>query len=333
MELSALQSFHFLYPAWLIALVPLWASVAWIALRHARDGSWSQVIDADLLPAMRLEGGQRGSAPWWVFAVVWTLATLALAGPAWQREESPAFRSPHDWIVLLDLSPSMDARDVTPDRVTRARYVIEDILSAAQDARVGLIVFAGDSHALTPLTSDVETVRALLKPLAPDIMPAAGDLLAPALDETASLLKSVASRDAQIIVLTDGFSDPSAALKSAGQLRAQGANIHVIGIGSASGAPAPDDKGSFARDAQGRPVLAKLPTDLLQHLAAAGGGDYTGVSGARQLIASMQAHRSDKNLAGEKVSDVELNTWRNEGIWLLPPLLLLAALIARRGWV
>lgn len=328
-----MQSFRFLYPAWLLALIPLWASIAWMAFRHARDGSWSQVIDASLLAAIRLEGGARGSAPWWILGLVWTLAVVALAGPAWEREESPAFRSPQDWIVLLDLSPSMAARDVTPDRVTRARYVVEDILSAARDARVGLIVFGGDSHAVTPLTSDVETVRALLKPLAPDIMPVAGDLLAPALDAAAGLLKSVASRDAQVIVLTDGFSDPSAALKSAGQLRAQGTSVHVIGIGSANGAPVPEDNGSFSRDAQGQPVLVKLPTDLLQHVAAAGGGEYTALGGERQLILSLQEHRSSNDTSGEKIGDVELNAWRNEGIWLLPPLLLLAALLARRGWV
>jgi Ca-activated chloride channel family protein len=333
MDLSALQSFHFLYPAWLLALLPLWATIAWLAFRQARDGSWAQVIDPDLLSAIRLEGGGRGSTPWWILAVVWTLAVVALAGPAWQREESPAFRSPQDWVVLLDLSPSMGARDVTPDRVTRARYVVEDILSAARDARVGMIVFAGDAHAVTPLTSDVETVRALLKPLAPEIMPAAGDRLAPALDQAAELLKSVASRDAQVVVLTDGFSDPSAALKSAGQLRAQGARVHVIGIGSASGAPVPDDSGSFARDERGQPVVAKLPVDLLQHVAAAGGGEYAALSGQRRLIESMQQHRARTNLPGEKIGDVELDSWRNEGIWLLPPLLLLAALLARRGWV
>ena len=332
MGLSALRSFHFLYPAWLLALVPLWALIAWLALRRARDGSWSQVIDSDLLPAMRLEGGRRGSAPWWIFAAVWTLAALALAGPAWRREQGPAYRSPHDWIVLLDLSPSMSARDVTPDRVTRARYVIDDILSAAHDARVGLIVFGGDSHAVTPLTSDAETVRALLKPLAPGIMPVAGDLLTPALEEAGQLLKSVASRDAQIVVLTDGFSDPSHALKSAAELRAQGATVDVIGIGTAGGAPAPIDNRSFAVDDQGRPALVKLPTDLLQRLAAAGGGEYVGLSGERQLIASLQQHRAG-NLATENIAGIELNTWRNEGMWLLPPLLLLAALIARRGWV
>lgn len=332
MDLSTLRSFHFLHPAWLLVLAPLWALIAWLGLRGTRAGSWSQVIDSELLPALRLEGGQRGAAPWWLFAAVWTLTALALAGPAWQREQSPAFRAPHDWLVLLDLSPSMSARDVTPDRVTRARYVIDDILSAAHDARVGLIVFAGDVHAVTPLTSDVETVRALLRPLAPGIMPVPGDLLAPALEEARRLLESVASRDARIVVLTDGFSDPSRALESAAQLRARGVPIDIIGIGSASGAPAPGNDGSFARDDQGRPVLVRLPTDLLQRLAAAGGGEYAGVGAERHLIASLQQQRSE-NLASEKIANVEFDTWRNEGIWLLPPLLLLAALIARRGWV
>ena len=332
MELSALQSFHFLHPAWLLGLPPLWALLAWLALRRLRDGQWSQVIDPDLLPAMRLEDSPRGSAPWWVFAAVWTLAIVALAGPAWQREQSPAFRAPRDWLVLLDLSPSMAARDITPDRVTRARYVIDDILVAARDARVGLIVFGGDTHTVTPLTSDVETVRALLPPLAPDIMPVPGDRLAPALDMAGQLLRSVASRDARILVLTDGFADPSRALKSAAQLSTQGAHIAVIGMGTVSGAPAPDDNGAFARDAQGQPVLAKLPSEVLQRLAAAGGGDYASVDEARALIASLQRERVD-GLANERIADVELDTWRNEGIWLLPPLLLLAALVARRGWV
>src|ERR1044071_5937668 len=106
MDLSTLRAFHFLQPAWLFALVPLGALLAWFALRRARAGSWSQVIDSDLLPALRLEGEQHGSAPWWVFAAVWTLAVVALAGPAWQRLQTPAFRAPQDWVVLLDLSPS-----------------------------------------------------------------------------------------------------------------------------------------------------------------------------------------------------------------------------------
>src|ERR1043165_6605393 len=70
MDLSALQSLRFLHPAWLAALLPLWVLVAWLALRRARDGGWSLVIDSDLLPAMLLEDGPRGSVPWWLFAAV-----------------------------------------------------------------------------------------------------------------------------------------------------------------------------------------------------------------------------------------------------------------------
>jgi Ca-activated chloride channel family protein len=332
MDLTALRAFHFLHPAWLLALLPLWSLLAWFVWRRARDGNWSQVIDAELLPAMRLEHDQRGSTPWWIFAAVWTLATLALAGPAWQRESSPAFRAPDDWVVLLDLSPSMSASDVAPDRATRARYVVDDILGAAHDARVALIVFAGDAHAVTPLTSDVETVRALLKPLEPGIMPAPGDLLAPALDEAQRLLKSVASRKARVIVLTDGFADPSQAFRSAAALRALGASVEVIGIGTTGGAPAPDDSGSFARNAQGQTVLSRLPSDLLQRLAAAGAGRYASLRDAHSLIAGLSEASPDA-IAGERDEKVALDTWRNEGIWLLPPLLLLAALIARRGWL
>ncbi|HEY6642714.1 vWA domain-containing protein [Povalibacter sp.] len=310
--MSALAAFHFLYPAWLLALVPLWALIAWAALRRARDGNWSHVIDPDLLPAMRLESGRRDNAPWWVFAAVWTLASVALAGPTWHRDQSPAFRSPHDWIVVLDLSPSMDARDVTPNRTTRARYLIDDILSSVHDARVGLIVFAGDAHAVTPLTSDVENVRALLQPLTPGLLPVPGDALAPALDEANTLLRAVASRDAEVVVLTDGFADPSQALRSAAALRAQGTSVNVIGIGTAAG--------------------AGIPTDLLQKLAAAGHGEYASLSDARQLIALLQQQPSGE-LASDKMQDLKLETWRNEGIWFLLPLALLATMIARRGWV
>lgn len=324
MDLSSLAAFHFLYPAWLALIVPLWALIAWSARRRARDGNWSQVIDPDLLPTLRLESGGRDGAPWWVFAVVWTLAILALAGPSWHKEESAAFRAPHDVVVLLDLSASMTANDVKPDRVTRARYLIDDILKAAQDSRVGLIVFAGDAYTVTPLTFDVGNIRALLPALTPNIMPVAGDAIAPALDDARSLLRSVASRGAEVVVLTDGFTDLPQALRSVAALRSQGVKVDVVGIGAAADA--------HDRTAQDQPRTAGIPTAELQKLAAAGNGEYAPLSDARQLIARLQMSRSGQ-LAGEKMEDVKLATWRNEGIWLLIPLALLAAAIARRGWV
>ena len=139
-------------------------------MRQQRDGGWARVIDLDLLPALRLPG-HRGRSAWWLLTTVWTVAVVALAGMTWERDQDVGYHAPNDWILVMDLSPSMAATDVPPDRATRARYIISDFLNAAEDTRVALVVFAGEAHTVAPLTTDVETVRALLPPLAPGIMP------------------------------------------------------------------------------------------------------------------------------------------------------------------
>lgn len=331
MDLSALRAFHFLHPGWLLALPLLWALAAWLARRGGRDGGWARVIDADLLPALRLPGSRRGRSPWWLLATVWTLAALALASMTWQRIESIGFRAPADWIVLLDLSPSMSAADVPPNRVTRARYLISDLLSAARDTRVALIAFAGEAHVVAPLTTDVTTIRALLPPLDPSIMPESGNSLAAALDEASRLMSTVPSRHPQIVVLTDGIGDPAEALAGARRLREQGASVNVVGIGTTRGAPEPNGQGGFVADAQGRSVLSKLPVDQLERIAATGGGRYVPLSEAGSLIAELE--RREPSSVVELDAKSRVDTWRNGGVWLLPPLLLLVPLLARRGWL
>jgi Ca-activated chloride channel homolog len=333
MDLSRFAAFHFLYPGWLIAIVPLAGLAVWLALRQRRAGGWSQVVDADLLPALRLQIGERTGTPWLPIGCAWFLASLALAGPAWRQAPSPAFSAPGAWVVVLDLSPSMAGRDVAPDRTTRARYAINDILSAAHDARVGLIVFAGEAHTVVPLTSDVATVRALLQPLAPGIMPESGDNVAPALSDAARLLQQAGSRNGKVIVLSDGFADPAQALQVAQTLKQQGAQLQVIGVGTAEGAPQIDASGAFVHDAQGASVLSKLPIDELRHVAVAGGGRYWSLSEVDAMLASLQAESANPLEENAVATKLQVGTWRNEGIWLLPPLLFAAALCARRGWL
>ncbi|HKW94299.1 MAG TPA: VWA domain-containing protein [Methylomirabilota bacterium] len=245
----------------------------------------------------------------------------------------PAYRAPAAWVVALELSPSMDAADVPPSRIARARYAIDDLLSASHDARVGLVAFAGDAYTVAPLTSDVATVRNLAQPLTPSLMPEPGDRLAPALEESARLLQASAGRDRQVIVFTDGFTDPAVALVTARELRQQGITVSVVGIGTASGAPEPNGNGGFARDAQGQVALTRLDTGLLGQLAAAGGGHYVPQSGLPALIAELHGAGSRSMSSGVAAPDVRLASWLNDGVWLLPPLLLLAALVARRGWL
>jgi Ca-activated chloride channel homolog len=329
MELSA---FHFLHPAWLAALPVLWGLTVWLARRDRFGGRWSQVVDAELLSALRLAGSP-GSSPWWLIGLVWTLAALALSGMTWQRERSAAFRAPVDWVLVLDLSPSMATADVAPNRYTRARYAISDILEAARDARVGLVAFAGEAHVVAPLTTDVATVRALLPPLAPGIMPETGDALTPALEEVRSLLGSVASRHPQIVVLTDGVADTPQALQQAERLRAEGATVNIVGVGTTSGAPEPGRDGTFIHNAEGQPVISKLPREELERIAAAGGGRYVGVGDTQRLIAQLNAARTLQPAGYEESPDRRITQWRNDGVYLLIPLVLLMPLLARRGWV
>jgi Ca-activated chloride channel family protein len=299
--------FHFLHPLWLFALPLLLLLTAWLARAARAETNWSRIVDSQLLTLLRVGEGRHGKAPWFLLGAIWTLAVLALAGPAWNRTQSPAFRAPAAWVVVMDLSPSMAASDVSPNRVTRARYAAMDLLSVAHDARVGLVAFAGEPHTVAPLTTDISTVRLLLQPLAPSLMPESGDRLGPALEEAQRLLEAGASKHGQIIVFSDGSADPVEALRVAQRLRQQGTSVNVVGVGSPSGA--------------------------LQRVATAGGGEYVPVSGIAGLLTRLQSAQSQELDTSAASADARLTTWQNGGVWLLPPLLLLAALLARRGWI
>lgn len=327
------EHFHWLRPYWLLALPALWGLVWWLARRRATESDWARLIDAELLPDLRLAAaGERTRSPWPWLALAWTLAALALAGPAWQRDAAPAWRAADAWVLVLDLSPSMVAADLAPNRVTRARYAIDDILAAARDARVGLVVFGGEAFTVTPLTEDAATVRALLPALTPDILPTRGDNMAPALDQAAKLLKQVGAKDGQVVVLSDGFADPAAAFAAAQRLRKQGATVRVSGIGSAAGAPLAGTNGGFSLDANGQPRLARLDVERLRQLAASGGGDYVDIAALPQMIAAIQSS-GERRHGGSERAGAKVEHWRDAGVWLLPVLVLLAALLTRRGWL
>ncbi len=328
-----LHAFHFLRPQWLLLLPLLWGTVFWLARRRDRHQDWSRLIDPQLLPALRLEAGGRAAIrPWPWLALAWTLAALALAGPSWQLIETAAYRAPAAWALVLDLSPSMGAVDLTPNRVTRARYALDDILGAARDARVGLVVFSDEAYTVTPLTEDVATVWSLLPPLAPGIMPGAGDHLAPALDQAAKLVDQVGAKDRRIVVLTDGFDDPAAALSAAAALKSQGIALSVVGVGTQSGAPLRSADGHFAQDAQGRAQWAHLDVARLRQLAASGGGRYFDLAQVPDLVAELQAS-GQLSGGGTSAPGVKVTDWRDAGSWILPLLLLLSAFLARRGWL
>ena len=331
--MDLIPHFQFLRPVWLIALPLLWALGIWLARRRNGEGGWVGVIDADLLSSLRLDGGgKRSRSPWPWLVLAWTLAVVALSGPSWQNAPSLAYRGNSAWVLVLDLSPSMTASDVTPNRVTRARYALDDLLNAAQDARVGLVAFSDEAYTVTPLTDDVATIRAQLPPLNSDIMPSTGDNLAPALEQAGKLISQGGSKNAQVVVLTDGFSDPAAAFVAAKKLQSQDIAVSVVGIGTPTGAPVDKAGGGFAQNSHGQLNLARLDVGRLQQLATSGGGRYADLPELPDLIGYLQA-QADRTSRATEDKDIRVAHRLDGGVWLLPLLLLAAALLARRGWL
>ena len=338
---AALARFHFERPWWLLAVPLLLALGFWLARRSAAGGGWSALIDAPLLEALRLPEPSTAmrSSPWPWLALAWTLAVLALAGPTWQREPAAANSSPDGWVLVLDLSPSMLAPDAAPNRVSRARYAIEDVLRAAQGARIGLVVFSAEPYTVTPLTDDVATVRGLTTPLSPDLMPSRGDKLGQALTMAQQLLERSTTRGGHVVVLTDGYADPKAANAAAQALRERSTTVDVLAIGGArnSATAGPRALPNLAQttdvgatgQADGSATIEPVDLAQLQQLARAGGGRVFGLNEMPALLTQLQTKVTSSAIA---LSDVEAERWRDAGVWLLPPLLLLVSFLTRRGW-
>lgn len=326
------QHFHFLRPAWLLALVPL-LLLLWLLARRERGRDVLQrFCDPALLPFVTAAGGDaRRGAGLLLLALGGLLSILALAGPTWQRLPQPLFREDAALVIALDLSRSMTAADLSPDRLTRARYKIRDLLATRDRGQSALVVFAGRAFEVTPLTDDVNTIVSQLEIMSPTLMPGQGSDLAGALRSADELLKQAGHDAGDILLVTDGFADTQrdALLK---QARALPWRVSVLAVGTPDGAPVPNDGGGFIKDAEGGIVLAKLDEAGLQALATAGRGRYVRLRGDNADIDAINAlinsrHTGAATSAAQRVNE----QWADLGPWLLLPLLPLAALAFRRG--
>ncbi len=247
----SLADFHFLRPWWFLALLPALTLLIILWRRRSEGGSWREVCDSELLPHLLLEaGGRPRRLPLLLLAIGWLLAVMALSGPVWERQSQPLFQVALSRVVLLDLSPSMNAQDLKPSRLERARFKLQDILEKSREGRTALVVFAGEPHLVTPLTDDTETIAAMVPVLSVDIVPAEGDNLLPALMLAEELLSRGGSGSGEILLISDGISDLAGSLPLVARLRDRGVRLSVLGVGTAEGAPVP---GSYSDD---RPEIA-----------------------------------------------------------------------------
>lgn len=322
---------QFLRPEWLYAIPVVVLVAVWLGRRRLGAGNWQQVVDATLMPYVLSRSPGRGSDfRWWLLGLGSVLAAVALAGPAWERIEQPVFRAEQALVIALDLSRSMDAQDISPSRLVRARLKILDILERRKSGQTALVVYSANAFTVTPLTTDTDTVAALVNSLSTDIMPSRGSYPAVAMKKGQQLLDQAGAGFGEVLLITDGGSSPTAE-KAARDLRAAGYTLSVLGVGTKDGAPIPRLSGGFVTDNRGKIALPRLEERGLRSLAEAGGGRFAVLSSDNsdldRLLSGevMAAAASDESLATDR--------WREEGPWLVLLLLPLAALAFRRGWV
>jgi Ca-activated chloride channel family protein len=333
-----MHSLHFLRPAWFLALVPLAVLLLLLWRRRRASRSWQAVVDASLLPHLLLDGG-KGRSTWGMVAAALggLLAVTALAGPAWDKLQQPVFRRESALVVLLDLSRSMDAADLQPSRLQMAKFKLRDILARRKEGDTGLVVYAADPFVVTPLTNDVDTIDRQLPSLTTALMPAQGSRADRAIAKAQALLQQSGAVRGDVLMITDGIdNDAPAALHAAvTKLVAGGYRLSVLGVGTAEGAPIPLADGGFFKDAAGAIVLPKLDEASLARLAAAGHGIYrhiaTDDSDTNDLMATFDSGWPSQQ--SQRVAGMKSDQWREAGPWLLLPLLPLAALAFRRGYL
>ena len=320
-------SLHFIRPWWLLCL-PLAVIIptAWRFYRRP-SGDWSKVCDAHLLKWLSVgnqasKPGLKGSV---LAALVLAFTALALAGPSWQKLPDTSYSARDSRVLVLDLSMSMLAEDLRPNRLTQARFRLMDMLEATQEGQMGLVAYAGDAYVVSPLTSDMNTIANMLPALQPEIIPVAGSRADRALELAADLLERASVSQGEILLISDG-ADASDA-RTAARLAQKGITTSVLAVGTREGSPIPSGAG-FVSDAQGNVVITRLEQESLKAVASAGNGKLSHLEAI-----SNQASPWIGSEGGEFMlrDDALGERWKDIGPWLVLILLPFVAAGFRRG--
>jgi len=317
------QEMRFEYPEflWLLLFVPLAALVYW------RYGQWRKESLAKLgnlhtlTPLINgfIKGRQTTKFILFLGAVV--LGVLALANPQKADDHVTIHRSGIDVFYVLDVSRSMLATDIAPDRLERARQTIKRSLDKMRDNRVGLVVFAGNAYLQVPLTVDYNAVKMYLDNATPDIVPRQGTVLGDAIKLANNSFSRQESKYKAIVLISDGEDHDKNAVETAGKIYETGTVINTIGVGDPKGAVLIDPQtGQPKKDAQDQPVVTRLNERILKDIAAAGKGSYfllNNISqGADNITAAL--NKMEKADLGSEA----LKAYRSYFQWLLGAALL-----------
>ncbi len=328
------QAFHFLRPAALIGIVILPLACYAIYRLKQNQTQWRSYIPAHLQSFLLVESKHyKSQSQYWLLAVIWAIACVALAGPTWQKLPQPVYQSQSGKVILADMSLSMRATDVSPDRLTRLRFKALDLLDLIDDGEVGLVAYAGDAFTISPLTEDVANIKNLIPSLSPEIMPVLGSNPYAALVQAKQLLENAGYTQGDIYWLTDGI-----AIEDIELIREfidqNTVRISVLLVGTTQGAPIRQIDGTLLKDRAGNIVIPKVDQYLFNRALVNSDASFVLMSADDSDVKAMVL---DDNIFSREIenSDDERSgdLWQDMGGYIILLLLPLLALLFRKGVV
>ncbi|MBR9895544.1 MAG: VWA domain-containing protein [Gammaproteobacteria bacterium] len=336
MELDFLNQFHFLRPEWFAALIPLLLLVILIRKATAKQSGWQSVIPSHLYQYMVIGKTEVGAKPpIKLLVIAWFVSVIALAGPTWERLPQPVYQLKMGHVIVIDMSLSMRATDMTPDRLTRAKYKAIDLVNAIGEGEMGLVAYAGDAFVISPLTEDAANISTLIPSLSPEIMPVPGSDPLLGIESAAALLTNAGYNSGMIYWITDGIE-----LAQQNELQEYVASIpftlNALTVGTAEGAPIRQQSGELLKDHTGSIVIPKLNDDAVKGVVKTSGGrfeSFTSNDADIEALAAISLLDKGNSEEDEEDSNIQGDQWKEVGPYLVVLLLPLAAFAFKRGLV
>ncbi len=280
--------FAYIEALYALLVIPLLLGLLWWAARRRRS-AMARFGNPDLLGALMPGAGTyKRSLKAGLLLSALALVVLAVANPQVGTKLEEVKREGVDIMIALDVSNSMKAEDIKPNRLESAKQEIARMLDKLQNDRIGMVVFAGDSYLQLPLTTDYAAGKLILSTIDVDVVPVPGTAIGSALRLAMKSFLSEERKYKVVILITDGENHEDDAIAAAKEAHAEGVIVHAIGMGSPDGAPIPlyqgDVRTGYRKDNDGNVILTKLDEGALREIASTGGGVYLRASNAQNEL-------------------------------------------------
>ena len=251
---------------------------------------------------------------------------FAIARPRWGFDWVDVRRKGVDLVLVVDVSQSMMAADVSPNRLARAKRAVADFLEILRGDRVGLVAFAGASYVQCPLTEDYGAIRMFMNYLDPSLIPVQGTDLGGAVQTALKALTDggEGDKDAKaVVIMTDGEDLQAGVEKAVAEAKAQGVRLYAVGIGTPEGGPIPEAGGGFKKDASGQVVITKPDEESLAKMALDTGGMYVRSVPGGEDLKQIYQQGITANMKRREFETSRERLWHERFQWFIAAALLL----------